>query len=109
MLKESSLRVSQIVGERVLRWRVSHGYSNTEFAKLICEGPQTLGRIERGVQPIDIGLMCRLCNAMNMTLCDLVGEKRIDEQFEDDVAQSISAVLEFASERVKELRKKYDA
>lgn len=65
-------RVVKQIGTRIAQLRRQKGLSQTTFAEKIRATPQWVSQLERGTRSPTVHTLCKVANALEVTLADLI-------------------------------------
>lgn len=67
-------RVVKHLGKRIAELRQERGYSQGMLATKIRSTPQWISQLERGTRSPTVHTLCKLANALEVTLADLLAK-----------------------------------
>jgi transcriptional regulator with XRE-family HTH domain len=65
-------RVVKLLGKRIAELRLERGLSQGNLAVKIRSTPQWISQLERGTRSPTVHTLCKLANALDVTLADLL-------------------------------------
>lgn len=65
-------RVVKLLGKRIAELRLERGLSQGTLATKIRSTPQWVSQLERGTRSPTVHTLCKLANALDVTLADLL-------------------------------------
>ena len=92
-----------LIGKRIRRLRTEHGFTQTEFAKMLSCSRKHLGNIERGESRPSLECLHDISNALNVTLDYLVSEN-IPTKSYDEHSELVLNVDHFLEEKQQEFQ-----
>ena len=74
-MKRSILELNREVGDRIRFYRMEQGWTQNQLAEIVGTHANTISRWETGVDIANLADLCKLADALGVSLTTLLGEE----------------------------------